>query len=225
MASTLAEQLRGQPDQALAALLRARPDLLVPAPADLDALATRALSRISVTRVVDRLDRFQLEILDALRLTRDRDGFTSLDQVLAVAASSGADPATARAAVHQLRGYLLGYGPVDELRVAPAVDELLGPYPAGLGRPAAELDPEVAELAADPARLRRTLLSAPPAARAVLERLAAGPPVGTVSGDPATDPAGDGPVGWLVSHRLLAAISTTAVELPRELGQIGRAHV
>jgi hypothetical protein len=248
MASTLAEQLRGQPDQALAALLRARPDLIVPVPADLDALAARAQSRVSVARVLDRLDRFQLEILDALRLTRDPDGFSSLDQVLAVATaaswrsaaepavkrppgstapSAGAEAGRVRAAVQRLRGYLLAYGPVDQLRVVPAVDELLGPYPAGLGRPAAELDPGAAELAADPARLRRTLLSAPPAARAVLDRLAAGPPVGTVSEDPAADPAGR-PVGWLVSHGLLATTAPAGglpggtVELPRELGLLLR---
>jgi hypothetical protein len=241
MASTLAEQLRGQPDQALAALLRARPDLIVPVPADLDVLAARAQSRISVARVLDRLDQFQLEILDALRLTRDPDGISSLDQVLAVASApaAGVDPARVRAAVQRLRGYLLAFGPTDQLRVVPAVDELLGPYPAGLGRPAAELDPGAAALAADPARLRRTLLSAPPAARAVLDRLAAGPPVGTVSEDPAADP--DRPVGWLVSHRLLATIAPTGtreatapggtgpasapgrtVELPRELGLLLR---
>jgi hypothetical protein len=233
MASTLTEQLRGQPDQALAALLRARPDLIVPVPADLDALAARAQSRVSVARVLDRLNRFQLEVLDALRLTRDPDGITSLDSVLAVAAAC-ADPARVRAAVQQLQGYLLAYGPADELRVVATADEVLGPYPAGLGRAAAELDPAAGELAADPARLRRTLLSAPPAARAVLDRLAAGPPVGTVS----DDPAGDSPVGWLVSRGLLAPAGTgggaagtagagggaagTAVELPRELGLLLR---
>ncbi|MPZ26348.1 MAG: hypothetical protein GEV12_07810 [Micromonosporaceae bacterium] len=250
MASTLTELLRGQPDQALAALLRARPDLMVPVPADLDALAARAQSRISVTRVLDRLDRFQLEILDALRLTRDPGGLTSLDEVLTVAAlpAAGVDATRVRAAVQQLHAYLLVFGPTDALRVVPVLDEILGPYPAGLGRPAEQLDPGVAELAADPARLRRTLLSAPPAARAVLDRLAAGPPVGTVSEDPAADPTGDNPVGWLVSRRLLATTSPepdrdgnaragntragdagaaaggtgVTVELPRELGLLLR---
>ena len=224
MASTLTEQLRGQPDEELAALLRARPDLIVPVPADLAALAARAQSRVSVARVVDRLDRFQLEILDAVRLTRDPEGIISLDELLAVTTAGGADPARVRATVRQLCAYLLVFGPVDELRVVPAADDLLGPYPAGLGRPAAELDPAAGELAADPARLRRTLLSAPPAARAVLERLAAGPPVGTVS----DDPAADSPVGWLVSRGLLVAAPGgpdqpgNIVELPRELGLLLR---
>jgi XPB/Ssl2-like helicase family protein len=205
MASTLTDTLRGQSDEALAALVRARPDLVVPLPADFAGLAARAQSRISVTRVVDRLTRFQLEILDALRLTRDAGGLTSLDAVLAIAAvpAAGADAARVRAAVADLRGYLLVYGPDPELQVVATVDEVLGPYPAGLGRPAAELDPAAGELASDPARLRRTLLAAPPAGRAVLDRLAAGPPVGTTSG------SGD-PVAWLVDHGLLVPTSSAA---------------
>lgn len=285
MAPTLTDHLRGQSDEALAALLRARPDLIVPVPADLDALAARAQSRISVARVLDRLTRFQLEILDALRLTRDPDGRTSLDEVLAVAAASpaGADPAAVRAAVQDLRGYLLVYGDAggrdelrqpgasqigarqaeasrgepprgealrgETLRMVAAVDEVLGPYPAGLGRPAVELvdtstpgaaatgaataadtgattaadtagsaaagGTAAAALVGNPARLRRTLLSAPPAARAVLNRLAAGPPVGTLSEE--VDP-----VAWLVGHGLLVATSPTSVELPREVGMLLR---
>jgi hypothetical protein len=224
MASTLTDLLRGQSDEELAALFRARPDLIVPMPANLAALAARAQSRISVTRVVDRLDRFQLEMLDALRFAKDPDGLTSLEAVLAVAAvpAGGPDAATVRAAVAQLRGYLLAYGQDDALRVVATVDEVLGPYPAGLGRPAAELADGPAELVADPARLRRTLLSAPPAARAVLDRLAAGPPVGTTSEDPTSDPTADTPVTWLVSRGLLVATSASSVELPREVALLLR---
>ena len=45
MSSTLADLLRSLPDQALTELLRTRPDLLVPAPADLTARAARVASR------------------------------------------------------------------------------------------------------------------------------------------------------------------------------------
>ena len=51
------------------------------------------------------------------------------------------------------------------VRIVRAIEELAPPYPAGLGRPAAELDPDVADLVADPARLRRTLLSCAVAAQ------------------------------------------------------------
>ncbi|EWM66333.1 hypothetical protein MCBG_03466 [Micromonospora sp. M42] len=90
--------------------------------------------------------------------------------------------------------------------------------------------------------MRRTLLSAPPSARAVLDRLAAGPPVGTVAPGALEAPAtgaedvlppdlvnGGAPTGspirWLVEHRLLVRMSggrNGTVELPREVGLVLR---
>src|SRR5262245_3442304 len=185
MTTTLADHLRSLPDERLAALFERRPDLVVPVPSDMSALAVRAQSRVSVARALDGLDQFTLEILDAMRLSRFGDGTTSIDALLALTStvSGGPDPATVRRAVDRLRARVLASGPADSVHVIPTVDEVSSPYPAGLGRPAAELDPEVAALCADPARLRRALLAAPPAARAVLDRLAAGPPVGTVAAE------------------------------------------
>jgi hypothetical protein len=248
MTTTLADHLRSLPDDALAALLQMRPDLVVPVPADLSALAVRAQSRVSVARALDGLDQFTLQILDAARLTRDADeGLTSVSAVLAIAAAPpyGGDPAAVRDALNRLRALFLLYGPESVLQVVPSVDEVCLPYPAGLGRPAAELDPRAAELVADPARLRRTLLSAPPPARAILDRLAAGPPVGTLppgalsalpSQDDVPRTAAQGSeagttshVRWLVDNALLVPISDAsssptgaAVELPREIGLLLR---
>ncbi|MET8305212.1 helicase-associated domain-containing protein [Micromonospora sp. NPDC005173] len=247
MTTSLADHLRSLPDESLAALLQLRPDLVVPVPADISALAIRAQSRVSVARALDGLDQFTLQILDAARLTRDPDeGTTATDAVLAMATSGPHPPAptAVRAAVGRLRALFLLYGPEHALEVVPAVDEV-APYPAGLGRPAAELDPRTAALCADPAKLRRTLLAAPPSARAILDRLAAGPPVGsvppgalqapplgaedTVLSDPTNGGAPTGsPVRWLVDNRLLVPISngssTTSgtVELPREVGLLLR---
>ncbi|MEV1287808.1 helicase-associated domain-containing protein [Micromonospora sp. NPDC049679] len=231
MATTLADHLRSLPDEALGALLRLRPDLVMPVPADLSALAIRAQSRVSVARALDGLDQFTLQILDGARLTRDvREGTTSVEAVLA--AAQGADPAAARAALDRLRARFLVYGAENALHVVASVDEVCSPYPAGLGRPAAELDERTAAICADPARLRRTLLSAPPAARAVLDRLAAGPPVGTVSaGALSGTDGGESPVRWLVDNGLLVSITdgasplgapADAVELPREVGLLLR---
>src|SRR5439155_2411053 len=167
------------------------------------------------------LDRFTLEILDALRMSRVDDRI-DLDAVLALTAAGhpAPDPGAVRAAVDRLRELLLVYGPEDELRVVPGVDEVTSPYPYGLGCPATELDPAAAALCADAAGLRRTVLAAPPPARAVLDRLAAGPPTGSTAAGATTDP--DSPVGWLVDRHLLVAITENTVELPREVGMLLR---
>ncbi|MFG2099473.1 helicase-associated domain-containing protein [Micromonospora echinaurantiaca] len=246
MTTSLADHLRSLPDESLAALLQLRPDLVVPVPADVSALAIRAQSRVSVARALDGLDQFTLQILDAARLTRDpAGGTTSTEAMLAMATAGPHPPAptAVRAAVNRLRALFLLYGPESGLQVVGGIDEI-SPYPAGLGRPAAELDPRTAALCADPAKLRRTLLAAPPSARAILDRLAAGPPVGSVPPgalqappvgaedalppDPTNGGAPTGsPVRWLVDHRLLVRISggaggTGTVELPREIGLLLR---
>ncbi|HYT10735.1 MAG TPA: helicase-associated domain-containing protein [Mycobacteriales bacterium] len=224
MTTGLADQVRALPDDELAALVRLRPDLVVPVPADLAALAARAQARVSVARALDPLDRFTLEILDAVRLARV-EGVTSVEAILALAAAGRPtpDPGAVRDAIERLRALLVIYGPEDELRVVPAVDEVGSPYPAGLGRPASHLDPAAAALCADPAGLRRTVLAAPPPARAVLDRLAAGPPVGSTTAGATGDP--DNPVGWLVANDLLVPVSDTTVELPREVGMLLRREV
>lgn len=224
MSSKLAELLRGLPDDGLAAFLRLRPDLVVPVPTDISALAARAQSRVSVVRTLDTLDRFTLEILDGLRLVRDADGNASVDRLLTLTAEAGVAPAKVRAAVDRLRARFLIFdadgpaslGQVGTVHLVKAIDELTSAYPAGLGRPADELNVDVAELASDPAGLRRTVLSAPPEARAVLDRLALGPPVGTVQR--ATLRSEESPVRWLIDHHLLVAIADDTVELPREVG-------
>jgi hypothetical protein len=102
------------------------------------------------------------------------------------------------------------------------VDEVTSPYPAGLGRPADYLDAQAAALVADRAKLRRTVLTAPPAARAVLDRLAAGPPIGALRRETVVEP-----VRWLVEEHILVPVSEAGrapradgelVELPREVG-------
>ena len=62
---TLADQLRGWSDDALARLLRTRPDLATPTPQDTSQLASRAGTRASVLRAVDQLTRLELTVLDA----------------------------------------------------------------------------------------------------------------------------------------------------------------
>jgi hypothetical protein len=59
---SLADELRARDDEQLVALLLARPDLAVPPPADLAALAARAAGRSSVYRALAGLDRARLHV-------------------------------------------------------------------------------------------------------------------------------------------------------------------
>ncbi|BCJ52779.1 hypothetical protein Asp14428_42540 [Actinoplanes sp. NBRC 14428] len=226
MATAFADQLRSLSDDALGALIQLRPDLVVPVPSDVSALAVRAQSRGSVARCLDGLDEFTLAVLDAARLSRAEDSaLTSVAAILALAPA--ADPEDVRVAVGRLRARFLLHGPEEALQVVGAVDEVTSPYPAGLGRPADYLDAQAAALCADKAKLRRTVLAAPPGARAVLDRLAAGPPVGTLgSGGSVAEP-----VRWLIDNHILVPVSDAGrapradgelVELPREVGLLLR---
>src|SRR2546423_5757605 len=150
MPTSLADHLRALSDDELTALIRLRPDLVVPPPADLSALAHRAQSRVSLARALDGLDRFTLEVLDALRYTREGHT-TSVEAALALTAQSGVEAARVRAAIDRLRGLAVVFGPDPALRVVGAVDEVSSPYPAGLGRPAATLDADAGMLVADAA--------------------------------------------------------------------------
>jgi hypothetical protein len=207
MTNDFAETLRALPDEALGALLRLRPDLLIPVPTDINALAARAQSKVSASRALDDLDQFTLEILDGLRLLAD----PSLPALLSLTDNHPGVPE----AVGRLRARFLALGDLDELYLVPVLEEVSSPFIAGLGRPAAELGADIAELLGDPAKMRRALMSASPQARAVLDRLAQGPPIGTTS-------SGVEAVEWLIEHRLLAEVSEGVVELPRELGLLLR---
>src|SRR4051794_24663055 len=113
MATTFSDHLRSLTDEALGALIQLRPDLVVPVPADVSALAVRAQSRGSVARCLDGLDEFTLRILDAARLSRAADtALTSVPTIVALActpAGGGAAPADVQVAVDRLRARFLLY--------------------------------------------------------------------------------------------------------------------
>ncbi|WP_431043713.1 helicase-associated domain-containing protein [Streptomyces sp. P1-3] len=88
---TLAEELRTRPDSALAILLRARPDLLSPVPNDLTQLATRAGTRASVIRAVERLDRFTLQTAEALAVAPDPCPYATLHALMTGDAGDGTE--------------------------------------------------------------------------------------------------------------------------------------
>jgi hypothetical protein len=200
MSGTLA-WLRGRSDGALARLLRARPDLVVPAPGDLEVLARRLDSPPSVWRVMEGLDAFAVQILQALVLLDAQHRSVEAADVVAFFG-----PATDRAALLGTLDRVQDLGLVRDpgLRIPRSVVDVLSPYPAGLGRKAG-LDPAVVAEKLD-------RLSAD--ARAVLDRLVPGPPVGALS-DGRPVPAG---VEELLAAGLLHRIDKHTVELPLEVG-------
>ncbi|NUQ95939.1 MAG: helicase-associated domain-containing protein, partial [Streptomyces sp.] len=126
---SLAEALRNRDDASLAALLRARPDLITPVPTDLTQLATRAGTRASVVRALERLDRFALQTAEALAVAADPAGYEELQGLMG---GDGGDPAVVAAlprALGALREQALVWGGDDRLRLVRTARELLAPSP------------------------------------------------------------------------------------------------
>ncbi|NGN64841.1 helicase-associated domain-containing protein, partial [Streptomyces sp. A7024] len=151
---TLAEDLRARADDALAELLHLRPDLLSPVPNDVTQLATRAGTRASVLRAVERLDRFALQTAEALAVAQDPCPYETLHALMA---GEDAAPEVTEAlpgAVRRLRARALVWGPEAAdaeaggvLHLVRTARELLSPAPGGPPPPTG-LGPPVAEAAA-----------------------------------------------------------------------------
>ncbi|MFI6285882.1 helicase C-terminal domain-containing protein [Streptomyces sp. NPDC051018] len=250
---TLAEALRARGDEELAALLRARPDLLNPVPGDLTQLATRAGTRASVVRALERLDRFTLQAAEALAVAPDPASYEAL---LALLTGDEGDPAIEEAlprAVARLRTQALVWGGDERLRLVRTARELLAPSPT---RPSPTgLGPTVAESTAgmSPGRIQEIVKAAglptthdPVSAVAALtalftdrqrmgELLDEAPPEalavldrlvwGPPYGEVTANPTP--PVRWLRDRGLLLPASPRTVVLPREAAlhlRAGRAH-
>lgn len=250
---TLAEALRIQGDDSLAALLRARPDLLTPVPNDLSQLATRAGTRASVVRALERLDRFTLQTAEALAVAPEPAPYATLSALLTGDEGDARIEAALPLAVRTLRDQALIWGANDRLRLVRTARELLAPSPThpsptGLG-------PTVAEATAgmSPGRLQEILTAAwlqsthdPVSAVASLTalftdrtRMAAlldTAPMEALSvldrlvwgppyGEITSSPTP--PVRWLRDRGLLLPATTRTVVLPREAAlhlRAGRAH-
>ncbi|MGW8332845.1 helicase-associated domain-containing protein [Streptomyces sp. NPDC055897] len=250
---TLAESLRARPDESLAALLRIRPDLLSPVPGDLTQLATRAGTRASVVRALERLDTFALQTAQVLAVAPDPAPY---DAVLDLLGGDDGDPEVEAAlpgALAALREQALVWGGDDRLRLVRTARELLAPSPThpsptGLG-------PTVAEAISgmSPGRVQEILRAAglpathdPVSAVAALtalftdrtrmaELLDSAPSDaltvldrlvwGPPYGEVSADPPP--PVRWLRDHGLLLPATARTLVLPREVAlhlRAGRAH-
>lgn len=220
--ATFSEHLRGRSDEELVELLLRRPDLAHPSPATLTSLAARATSRPSLERALAACDAAVLQAVEAVVALLDGAEPGTGVRARAVATAVGATVRAEMAEVKQALGAATslallqpsGRATDPELRPAPGLAELLGPYAAGLAAGTAAPGPQdvVAALAATS-----------PAGRAVLEALAWGPPVGL----PPEQGAGAAAVADLVDRRLLARPDSRHVLLPRAVAlalREGRTH-
>ncbi|MGQ4514468.1 helicase-associated domain-containing protein [Streptomyces sp. DW26H14] len=250
---TLAEALRSRGDASLTALLRARPDLLSPVPNDISQLASRAGTRASVVRALERLDRFTLQTAEALAVAPEPAPFTTLRSLVAGADGDPAVEAELPAALGRLRDQALVWGDDDRLRLVRTARELLAPSaahpsPTGLG-------PTVAEATGgmSPGRVQEILtatglptthdaVSAVAALTALFtDRRRMGALLDTAPGEALAvldrlvwgPPYGEvsanstPPVQWLRQRGLLLPTSPHTVVLPREVAlhlRGGRAH-
>lgn len=147
----LSKELEARSDESLRALFAARPDLMSPGVPDFAALAARASARVSVQRALERLNRPQMQVLETLHLCTNTDtghsaSATVLKKVIAGSTVAAVErillslqelalvhraepPHSAGPAAHRQRYYL----PVGSLK------DVVGIYPAGLGRSYTEL--------------------------------------------------------------------------------------
>ncbi|MDI2034828.1 helicase-associated domain-containing protein [Paenarthrobacter nitroguajacolicus] len=147
----LSKELEARSDNSLRALFAARPDLISPMAPDFAALAARASARVSVQRALERLNKPEMQVLETLHLCTNADtghsvSAAGLKKVIAGSTLSALDPILAKlqelALIHRAdppqgspttssrqRFYL----PVGSLK------DVIGIYPAGLGRSYTEL--------------------------------------------------------------------------------------
>ncbi|KOY57757.1 MULTISPECIES: helicase C-terminal domain-containing protein [unclassified Streptomyces] len=244
---SLAEALRARDDASLAALLHARPDLLGPVPGDMTQLATRAGTRASVVRALDRLDRFALQTAEALAVAPEPCPYPVLESLLAGEQGSTGEDNGARAelprALATLRDQALVWGDDERLRLVRTARELLAP---SAGRPSPTgLGPTVAEATSgmSPTRVQEIVAAAglpathdPVSAVTALTGLFADPERMSALLDEApaeahqvlgrlvwgppygeVTPNPTAPVRWLRDRGLLLPASARTVVLPREV--------
>ncbi|MFZ4236581.1 helicase-associated domain-containing protein [Streptomyces murinus] len=250
---SLAEALRARDDASLAALLRSRPDLITPVPTDLTQLATRAGTRASVLRALERLDRFALQTAEALAVAPDPASRAALLGLMAGDAGDETVAAALPRALATLREQALVWGDDERLRLVRTARELLAPSP---GHPSPTgLGPTVHEATSgmSPGRIQEIVTTAGLASthdsvsavtaltalfthRKKMAKLLSGAPEGSLEvlsrlvwgppyGQVTPEPAAH--LRWLLDRGLLLPTAPGTVVLPREVAlhlRAGRAH-
>ncbi len=204
MPTSLVDRLRAADDETLAALLRLRPDLAVPPPADLTVLATRAGIRASVHRACEDLDTVALAVLEAL-VVADADQEPVSMSELRRLLGPDVPAAVVDRGLGVLRERVIAWDDDSGLALVPAARDVVPRYPGGLGRPASG--------PAGSSALPQLLAAVDEDERRVLDALAVGPPIGRSRAG--SDP--QSPVGRLLGRGLLLRVDADTVELPRQV--------
>lgn len=147
----LSKELQARSDDSLRALFSARPDLMSPPVPDFAALAARASSRVSVQRALERLNRPEMQVLETLHLCTNADTGHSASAATLKRLINGSTAAALERLLQSLQELALVhraepphgaattagrqrfYLPVGSLK------DVIGIYPAGLGRSYTEL--------------------------------------------------------------------------------------
>ncbi|ACZ31938.1 hypothetical protein Xcel_2931 [Xylanimonas cellulosilytica DSM 15894] len=170
--ATFPDAVRSLPDDALVALLRARPDLASPSPSTLRSLAARASSRTSLERALAQLDTPTLQVLQAVLALESVQPVVGPDDVAAAVGAVPDDAAVVVGLLDRARALALLWTPeTGGLRSAPGLGEVLAPArerlvlapPVAEGAravPAAVAEAEAASAAVEVVRLVDTLIRA-----------------------------------------------------------------
>jgi hypothetical protein len=189
---SFSDYLRSVDDAALISLFSARPDLVTPVPPDIASLAVRACSAPSLARAIDSLNKWQMQVLEAV---------VNVNEPFAEKTIASLTDKEATSALKHLIMVGLIYPSDDGLRVPTQLREVLGAEPAGLG-PASMVKLKLNELE-----------QAPQDSKKILERLMWGPPRGSVGDIKSPGPG----IAWLLERKFLVALDQRTVILPREV--------
>lgn len=186
------DYLRGLDDAALLSMFALRPDIVSPVPPELSSLAIRANSAPSLARAIESLNEWQFQVLEAC---------SAIDEPMTEKEILSLTDPSAKFVIPHLIAMGLMYKSKDGLRLPTTLRDVLGNEPAGLG------PVSLAKLSMN------KLDEAPQASKQVLERLAWGPPRGSVG-----DIRNPGPgIAWLLKENFLVPLDQRTVVLPRNV--------